>query len=306
MKILFTGGGGAGNEAIYFILKDIYDVYFADADINSINPLIPLNHRHTIPMADDPKFTEEVEKICKQLSIDILIPGVDEELVLLSKLKSVDVMLPGINYVNNMLDKYTCNQMLIDLNIDAPATTLISDYKNNHWSHFPCIAKPRSGRGSKDVYVIESAEQVNAYLSLTGINKDDAILQEKIIGVEYTVLVAADSEENLHAIIPVKVNSKKGITISAITEHNIIIEDACKKIHNLIPTKGCYNIQLILTNSGRAIPFEINPRISTTFCMGLKSGIDPIDIYSHKHKLKKLLRYKAGLKLQRYWFNNFG
>ena len=217
MKILFTGGGGAGSEAIYRILKDFYDVYFADADINAINPLIPLKRRHSIPMANNPKFLEGVKKICDQLSIDLLIPGVDEELALLGELDSVNIMLPDADYVNTMLDKFKSSQVLSGLGLDAPVTTLISDYKNNNWTYFPCIAKPVSGRGSRDVYIIESAKQISAYLSLTGISEYKAVLQEKIVGIEYTVLVAADSKANLHAVVPVKIKSKKGITISAIT-----------------------------------------------------------------------------------------
>ena len=305
IKILFTGGGGAGSEAIYRILKDYYEVYFSDADVNTINTSIPKKFRHVIPMAGDLKFVEKVRKLCNQLSIDLLVPSVDEELTLLSKVDFVNVMIPSSDYVDIMLDKFKCNQVLAELGLNVPKTILISDYKYNNWTDFPCIAKPRSGRGSRNVYVINSAEQINAYLDLTGLNEYEAILQEKIVGVEYTVLVAADLNTKLHAVVPVRVDSKKGITISAMIENNALIEKACSDTHNKLPTRGCYNIQLILTDDGKVFPFEINPRISTTFCMSLMSGIDPIDIYFHKNAPKKLLTYKAGLKLYRYWTNNF-
>ena len=32
LKILITGGGGVGSEAIYRLLRDTYDLYFADCD----------------------------------------------------------------------------------------------------------------------------------------------------------------------------------------------------------------------------------------------------------------------------------
>jgi carbamoyl-phosphate synthase large subunit len=305
MKILFTGGGGAGSEAIYRSLKDSYDIHFSDADVNAINPLIPNNCRHAIPMAKDPKFVEEVKELCDRLSIDLLVPSVDEELALLSKLDSVNVMLPDSDYINIMLDKFRCNQALIGLGLNAPKTTIIADYKKNNWMYFPCIAKPISGRGSRDVYIIDSAEQVGSYLNLTGLGEHEAILQEKIVGVEYTVLVAADLKTNLHVVVPVRVVSKKGITISAMVEHNLIVEKACSDIHNRLPARGCYNIQLMLTDDGMVFPFEINPRISTTFCMSLMSGIDPINIYFNKYAPEALLTYKTGLKLHRYWVNDF-
>ncbi len=303
-NILFTGGGGAGNEAIFRILSDDYEMHFADADLSAISPLIPEEFRHEIPYAVSSDFIDNINTLCSKYKIDLVIPGVDEELIKIGNINT-PLMLPDVNYVKNMLDKYTCNHILTDLGIVAPKTTLISDYKSNNWSYFPCIAKPRSGRGSRNVYIIESERQIDAYLSLTGINDNESVLQEKIIGVEYTVLVAADQDANLHAVVPVRIKSKKGITISAVIEHNAIIEGACKKIHNQIPTKGCYNIQLILTDDGAVFPFEINPRISTTFCMSLESGIDPIDIYINKHKSNVMLKYKNEIKLNRYWFNSF-
>jgi len=305
MKILFTGGGGAGCEAIYRILGDTYDLHFADADINAINTLIPVERRHAIPMASNPEFIDKIIYIYDQLSIDLLIPGVDEELPILGKLSHINVLLPDIDYINTMLDKYKCNKILKKLNIDAPDTILVKDYKNINWMYFPCIAKPRSGRGSRNVFVINSAEQINGYISLTGLKKHEVVLQEKAVGIEYTVLMAADSKARLHAVVPVMVEDKKGITISAITDNNLLVENACKKIHSKLPTCGCYNIQLILTHSGMVMPFEINPRVSTTFCLSLEAGVNPIDIYLSKNPIKKILKYKIGLKLRRYWINSF-
>ena len=40
-KILFTGGGGTGNEAIYRLLSSKYEVNFADADLKAISNSIP-------------------------------------------------------------------------------------------------------------------------------------------------------------------------------------------------------------------------------------------------------------------------
>ena len=39
MRLLFTGGGGAGNEAIFRFLGDQYELYFADAVLEQIAPL---------------------------------------------------------------------------------------------------------------------------------------------------------------------------------------------------------------------------------------------------------------------------
>jgi carbamoyl-phosphate synthase large subunit len=303
MNILFTGGGGAGSEAIYRLLSTKHKLYFSDANVSNINPIIPSENRYSIPMASDRNFVSDVVKLSTKLSIDLLVPTVDEELYSLSQLNSVNVMTPDTKYISIMLDKFSCSKKLLELGLDVPETILIKNYNSDNWTHFPCIAKPRKGRGSRDVYIIQSQDQIEAYLKITGLKGHNAVLQEKIIGQEYTVLMSSNANEDLCAIVPVKVECKRGITINAIIEYNNSIIKACQDIHSRIPTKGCYNIQLILDENGRVFPFEINPRISTTFCMSLASGVDPIDVYTNNLKTHDLLPFKTGVKLNRYWSN---
>ena len=52
-----------------------------------------------------------------------------------------------------------------------------------------------------------------------------------------------------------------------------------------------------------AIPFEINPRVSTTFCLGIAAGIDPIANFSLDVVDATLQNYKKGLQLKRFWGN---
>jgi carbamoyl-phosphate synthase large subunit len=115
--------------------------------------------------------------------------------------------------------------------------------------------------------------------------------------------MVCDEKKKLAAIVPVKVRLKKGITILAETDYNPYVIEACLKIHNTIPARGCYNIQLILTKNKKVFPFEINPRISTTFCMTIASGIDPIMIFMKGNNEKNLLKSKSKLKLKRFWKN---
>ena len=42
-NILFTGGGGIGNELIWKILKKKYNLFFCDVSLENINPIIPRN-----------------------------------------------------------------------------------------------------------------------------------------------------------------------------------------------------------------------------------------------------------------------
>ena len=53
MILLFTGGGGAGNQAIYRILRKKYNIYFADAKHTSFSPDIPISRCYKTPFATE-------------------------------------------------------------------------------------------------------------------------------------------------------------------------------------------------------------------------------------------------------------
>ena len=85
-----------------------------------------------------------------------------------------------------------------------------------------------------------------AYGQLFGM---DAVAQELIQGSEYTVIMVANADERLYSVVPVKVEVKRGITLSGETEKNSTIIAACEAIHIAIPMRELYNIQLILTDA---------------------------------------------------------
>jgi len=306
MRILFTGGGGVGSEAIYRLLHKQYTLYFADADPLSISTVIPTKYRHYIPMANDKNFVSAISKLCDKLSIDLLVPGVDEELLKVSRLDNIKSLLPQYKYIKIMLDKFQCAKALEMQGLDYPLTEIASniDEKSNKIT-YPCIVKPRSGRGSRNVNIIHSYKQLQAYLTLTEIKSSEVVVQELLVGQEYTVLMSADQDMNLKAIVPVKVDMKRGITIRAQSHMSDIVINKCHAVHDAIPARGCYNIQLIHTNDGRVVPFEINPRVSTTFCLGIASGVNPINNFSDSRSTSKLQGFKNNVKLQRTWVNNF-
>ena len=131
------------------------------------------------------------------------------------------------------------------------------------------------------------------------------LIQEKIKGIEYTVQMIADAHGWLCTVVPVRVEIKRGITLRAETEAEPRVISACREIHQAVPTGGCYNIQLILTPGGGVFPFEINPRISTTLCLVVAAGIDPIAVFlGHGHP-DDVLSFTACVQLRRYWTNIF-
>lgn len=309
LRILFTGGGGAGNEALFRLLGTKYFLHFADADVNAIDPAIPPENRHSLPLASDTNFVKKTVDLCFQLSIDVLVPGVDEELYPLvtriNEFGSTRLLVPSPDYVATMLDKLSMSEALLVKSLPVPRTNPLS----NGWGDlvFPCIAKPRNGRGSRGVSVLWGSEDAKSLCASLGMLASEYIIQQKIEGQEYTVQMVADSHGELRAVVPVKVLNKRGITLKAETCGQVNVIKACQAIHAALPTSGCYNIQLMLTKDGQVMPFEINPRVSTTLCLVVAAGIDPIEIFTSQraHPHTGLEGFITGLHLQRHWTNHF-
>jgi len=299
-KILFTGGGGAGNEALVRLLGDRYEMHFADADREAIDPSIPEDRRHEIPFANVPEFGKNLCELFQTLEIDLLVPGVDEELPTVADLVErgqLNALLPPKLFVETHMDKAESMKTLGEL---APRTV---PAENAADLGFPCIVKPRKGRGSRGVSVLHSPEQLAAYLTLSDQEAGGCIAQELGVGEEFTVMMAADSAGTLRAIVPVAVGIKRGITLRAETRRDEIVEAACRKVHEADPVSGCYNIQLIRQDDGRILVFEINPRVSTTMCLGVAAGVDPVSIFLEGAKRDGLLPFEENVQLRRFWTN---
>ena len=288
-------------------MEQHYTLYFGDADLQAINPVIPAERRISLPSASDPKFIEKIGGLCRDLRIDLLIPGVDEELLALAQsaeaLAPTRLLLPKADYVEVMLDKLHMVRALSAKKIKVPFTQTLADDLVGF--SFPCISKPRCGRGSRDVRELSSISDAITLKTALGPFARQMLMQEKIKGIEYTVQMIADAHGRLCAVVPVRVEIKRGITLRAETEAEPRVISACREIHQAVPTGGCYNIQLILTPGGGVFPFEINPRISTTLCLVVAAGIDPIAVFlGHGHP-DDVLSFTACVQLRRYWTNIF-
>ncbi len=309
-RLLFTGGGGAGSEALYRLLSDRYDVHFADADPDAKPAGVPAVAWHQLPHASAHDFLEGVARLCRALEIELLVPGVDEELLPVSRARAVlgcEVLLPPTAFVEAHLDKLASHILLQSLGTAVPDTELLPDRRR---VLFPCVVKPRQGRGSRHVAVVASEEELLAHVVACRRAPDEFIVQQLLKGQEYTVTVVADRTGGLRAVVPIKVALKRGITLRAETDHDEQVMRVCEAIHAASPVPGCFNVQLIKAASGDVRPFEVNPRISTTMCLALAAGVHVIDLYlrgvgASGPPPSGLAPFANRLKLRRSWYNEF-
>jgi len=306
IKVLFTGGGGSGTEALVKLLKNKYELHFADSqqELGVIHPDVESHHQHKIPWANQENFTNKLVDLIKELDIDFFVPGVDEELPYLFEIQKLlpdlKVLAPDPKYIHTMMDKLTMAEAMSSKGLPSPGAYRINDIG---LLNFPAVIKPRLGRGSRGVQLLPSKNDISAYLQLAKRDGEQFVMQNNLVGVEYTVLMSANYLGELCAIVPVRVDDKRGVTISAEVVDDPLIISVCSVIHDKFKTKGCYNIQLMKVDENTAVPFEINPRVSTTFCLGVAAGIDPIANYKLEKVDCELQSFTSGLHLKRYWNN---
>jgi carbamoyl-phosphate synthase large subunit len=307
--LLFTGGGGAGTEALFRLLRHSHDVHFADADVDAKPATIPSSRWHVIPMASAPEFVGDLGGLCRSLQVDVLVPGVDEELLPISRARATfsgEVMSPPEAFVATHLDKLESSRALASAGVRVPETEWLPRRER---VGFPCVVKPQRGRGSRDVAIMRSVDELRAHLVHCRRPAEDFIVQQYLEGQEYTVTVVADRTGGLRAVVPVKVARKKGITLRAVTDHNDAVIAACVRIHEASAASGCFNVQMIAHASGVVEPFEINPRISTTTCLAMAAGVDIVSLFlgaqAQLVDAQGLAAFRNQVQLRRSWVNEF-
>ncbi len=293
-KLLFTGGGGVFTETIWKKLRDKYDIFFADMNPKKIFYEIPRYKKLKIDKGTSKNFIRSLNLLDQKHNFDLIIPNVDEEIfqIVNSKINNKKIFLPPKVFCKITLNKLSFFDYLKKNNLENLNTHRLDKFKK-YKKNKTYLIKPIHGRGSRYVKKIKTISKLDKFIEFNGLKKKDFIIQNFISGDEYTVFVQKNFKKNI--IIPVRVFQKKGVTIQAQVSKNLIIENFIKKkILKIFKVKNCFNIQLILKQKKPYI-IEINPRLSTTFALILKSGYDPFD----KAK-SNTLTLKNNLKMYRY------
>ena len=275
--ILMTGAGGVAVPALIESLrKKGYRVLAADMDSMAAG-LYCADRGYVIPAGTSPDFLPAIRDICKKESVTAIVPLVDEELVSVLELErdGVLVLLPRQEFVALCLDKYVLMQRLKELGITVPVTRLASDGADA--MSFPVIVKPRRGRGSRGVGIVDSEESLNSFIKASPYATNELLIQEYIDGAEYTVSVVVWRDGEVQAVVPKEIISKRGITRIAVTRRNPKIESLCIRIQEQLKADGPFNVQLRFNASnGEPFIFEINPRFSTSISLTIAAGIDEL------------------------------
>ncbi|HEY7109107.1 MAG TPA: ATP-grasp domain-containing protein [Nitrososphaeraceae archaeon] len=212
-----------------------------------------------IPEADDSLFLDRLMKIILKHNISVLMPSSGYDIYPYSMVKDKLLKMGVVAVVSDNKTLQICRDKLTTYKVlsskfDLPFTTI----DQNRIQEFPVIAKPRYGKGSRDILKISDDKELRYILS----RYDDLVFQEYLPGTEYTIDVLSDlKQEPLIAVPRIRLQTKAGISTKGRIVRDQRIEDVCKTIAEYLKVSGPCCIQMKESKEGVLKFVEINPRL---------------------------------------------
>jgi carbamoyl-phosphate synthase large subunit len=212
-----------------------------------------------LPEADAQYYVKRLFEIVKKHRVTILLPTSGYDIYPYSANRDA---LARIGVTAVVSDKDTleiCRDKILTYDTmsgkyDLPFTT---DDPGKVRS-FPVIAKPRYGKGSRDIIKVNNEADLNYVAS----NFENIIFQEFLPGVEYTVDVLCDMNKTpLIAVPRVRLQTKAGISTKGRIVRDAELEITCMKIAQDTGIRGPCCIQMKESSEGQLKLVEINSRL---------------------------------------------
>ena len=299
MKFLVTAIGGDVGQAIAIVLKRHYpDCEIVGSDVKNIALKMDLVDKYLVsPPAEDLNFLSWIKQTILVHGITVVIPASDAEVMAL--LESADlgapVVGPSESAVNVSKDKLVTANFFWENGIAGPQTL---DIQSVATTKFPVIVKPRSGRGSRDIYICKDAEEL---VSLRQ-SFPQSIVQEMLIPADAEMTCAVYRSEisgTRDLVMNRRLSGGKTSWIRVVEDERIHLY--CQKIAECLDLRGSINIQLINSADGPKA-FEINGRFSSTVAMRDQLGFSDLHWSIQEQVFGKISSYvhpKAGTELFR-------
>ncbi|MBA3284372.1 MAG: ATP-grasp domain-containing protein [Nitrosopumilus sp.] len=217
------------------------------------------DYSEVIPEVDSNNYLEVLFKVIDKYDINVLMPSSGHDIFPFSENKEKLKKNGVIAVVSDRDVLEICRDKILTFEhlnkkFNLPFTT---DKKNNI-SEFPIIAKPRYGKGSRDIIRIDDYEELDYVDS----KYSNMIFQEYLPGEEYTIDVLSDMDSNPITSVPrVRMQTRGGIsTKGKIVLDKELIEESFRIVKHLnIIGPSCVQVKKDKDNGFKLV--EINPRL---------------------------------------------
>lgn len=243
------------------------------ADLTDTAPAIYFADKHyKIPRIGSDNYIQSIIDICLKEDIALIVPTIDTELLLLSENKvyieestNAKVLVSDYSVINICRNKLNSQKFFEENHFGVPK--MIKDVHSNDFD-FPVFIKPLDGSSSINAFKVNNQKELDFFYTYI----KNPIVQEMMIGEEYTVDVFLDFDSQIISVAPrQRITTRSGeISKGKIIKDREIMNDVIRLMKILKPI-GHITVQCMKTNKGIQY-IEINPRFGGGAPMTIKAG----------------------------------
>lgn len=274
INVLVSGAGGDVGQGV---IKSLYsscldlEVYATCIDITSAW-LHKVKHSFIAPLSASDEYIPYLIKLIDKCKIDVFFPTVDSEILKISHFREAIekqtgclVFVGSSNVVQITDDKLETAEFLKRNGFCSPASIALDPLTVEPFITqvgFPVILKKRRGRGSNEVFMINSLAEIEPYYCQL-----DFMLQEWLDPShgEYTSGIYLGDDGTVKGSCTFKRQLKNGSTYIAERIVEPRLEEPLEQVACSLGLKYL-NIQS-MRRGNKLIPFEFNGRLSGTTAM---------------------------------------
>lgn len=315
LNILVTGAGSTmGQSVLKALLMSKYGktvhIFVTNSEPLGAGYFLSeqIEGRFLVPIAKDPGYLPSILEICKKCNIHGIFSGTEHEIYALSNgAKEIKAKTGAIVFLSRPeviavgTDKYKTFEYFRANGLPFPETVLFDDYKKLvEKCGYPIFMKPRTASASRNIFKINSEQEL---FEKKFAPSEEVILQEFLDSdIEYTVEAFCDRDGNIAGVIPMVRALDYGMSYSGEIDENEEAIAVSRRIAEVLKPEGALNVQLRLVH-GKAIPFEINTRFSSTECVRAHYGYNSVEAVIDNYLYGKpvdLNHWRTGM-FMRYW-----
>jgi carbamoyl-phosphate synthase large subunit len=212
-----------------------------------------------IPEAENHFFIDRLNDIVNKYHVKMLLPTSGFDIYPYSEFREQLMKSGAYPVVSDKDSLVTCRDKMLTFErlsrkFDLPFTTTDPSEINS----FPIVAKPRYGKGSRDIIILNDSDDLRYVTS----KMTDLIFQEFLPGTEYTIDVLSNLEKKALLAVPrIRIQTKAGISTKGRIVRNKKLESDSRQIADFIGIRGPCCIQMKEDANGIMKLVEINPRM---------------------------------------------
>jgi len=258
--ILVSGvGGPAGSNVAKLLLDRGFDV--VGTDMRDIE--FPGRVFCRVPSAADADYLNATREIAAREKAVLFIPTVSDELTIVAAgWHGIPAVISAAEAVETANDKYQTAVALSTVGVPVPRFALPSQFHSpqelSEQIGWPCISKPRIGRGGRGVLIREIVDWPE--VSVLG---DDYILQEFASGIDYAPNVFIDPNGNDLAVVLEKTELKEGRVGNASSVRRVddaVVGEVAIAAARAAGLTGPQDVDIRKCSDGHPVVLEINAR----------------------------------------------